>query len=52
MVIDRKLEHGHRQDIRTWSLTGNWNMVIDRTLDMVIDRKLEHGHRQDIGHGH
>jgi hypothetical protein len=26
---------------RTWSLTGHWDMVIDRTL--------EHGHRQDMG---
>ena len=51
---------------RTWSLTGHWDMVIDRTLDMVIDRTwsltghwdmvidrtLGHGHRQDTGHGH
>jgi hypothetical protein len=32
---------------RTWSLTGHWDMVIDRTLDMVIDRKLEHSHTQE-----
>ena len=47
MVIYRKLEHGHIQDTMTWSLTGKWNMGIDRELNMVIDRKMEHGYRKD-----